>query len=86
MAVRTSVELGLHRNVRDLAETQPHVDQVRKRLFWSALILERKVAITLGRPFSLSDDDIDAQVGSQLQEHNQSADNMYRSRQTSMIA
>ena len=35
MAVRTSVELGLHRNVRDLAETQPHVDQVRKRLFWS---------------------------------------------------
>jgi hypothetical protein len=74
MAVRTSVELGLHRNVRDLAETQPHVDQVRKRLFWSALILERKVAITLGRPFSLSDDDIDAQVGSQLQQHIQLAD------------
>jgi hypothetical protein len=66
MAVRLCVELGLHRNVRGLAEAQRFTDQRRKRLFWSALVLERKVAITLGRPFSLSDADIDVEVSSSL--------------------
>jgi hypothetical protein len=33
-------------------------DQHRKRLFWSAYIFERKTALVLGRPFSLSDEEI----------------------------
>jgi hypothetical protein len=35
------------------------LDQHRKRLFWSAYIFERKTALVLGRPFALSDEEID---------------------------
>jgi hypothetical protein len=61
MAVRLCVELGLHRQGRS-AISDPDTRQRRKSLFWSCLILERKVAVTLGRPFSLSDVDIDVEV------------------------
>ena len=56
MAIRLCVEFGLHRGGRtDTA-------QRTRCLFWSCLILERKVAVTLGRPFSLHDMDITAEV------------------------
>jgi hypothetical protein len=35
------------------------LDQHRKRLFWSTYIFERKTALVLGRPFALSDEEID---------------------------
>lgn len=62
MAVRLCVELGLHRRTKGLNESKRYADQMRKRLFWSALILERKIAVTLGRPFSLADYEIDVEV------------------------
>lgn len=62
MAVRLCVELGLHRRPRTQSQTARQPKQRRRCLFWSCLILERKVATTLGRPFSLSDNDIDVEV------------------------
>jgi hypothetical protein len=63
IALRLSVEMGLHRGVQHLPAGMYHQDQARKRLFWSCYLLERKICITLGRPVSLSDADIDVQVG-----------------------
>lgn len=63
MAIRLCIELGLHRRSRTQStSTASRPDPRRKCLFWSCLILERKVATTLGRPFSLSDNDIDVEV------------------------
>lgn len=41
-------------------------DQMRKRLFWSAFILERKTSLVLGRPFSISESEVDAELPLQL--------------------
>ncbi|ORY26798.1 fungal-specific transcription factor domain-domain-containing protein [Naematelia encephala] len=62
MAVRLSVELGLHKAQRSPSASYQLADQMRKRLFWSTIIIERKVALTLGRPFALADHDIDVDV------------------------
>ncbi|WWD17585.1 hypothetical protein CI109_102026 [Kwoniella shandongensis] len=62
MAIRLCVELGLHKRVKGLPDSKRYVDQRRKRIFWSALILERKVAVSLGRPFSIHDWDIDVET------------------------
>lgn len=66
LAVRLCIELGLHRKVRAASAATRSQDQRRRCLFWSCLILERKVAVTLGRPFSLSDSDIDAEVNGRM--------------------
>jgi len=58
-AMRMCVEFGLHRNSK---EVQSPSVETRQRLFWSCLILERKVAVVLGRPFSLHDVDIAVEV------------------------
>ncbi|KAK8858961.1 hypothetical protein IAR55_003193 [Kwoniella newhampshirensis] len=62
MAIRLCVELGLHKRLKGLPDSKRYIDQRRKRLFWSALILERKVAVSLGRPFSIHDWDIDVET------------------------
>ncbi|KAF4343147.1 transcription activator acu-15 [Fusarium beomiforme] len=52
------------------------VDQYRKRLFWSAYIFERKTALVLGRPFALSDEEIDLDMPANTDDgdHNTTAD------------
>lgn len=58
LAIRQCLELGLHKQRRvDTRNIQ--LDQHRKRLFWSTYIFERKTALVLGRPFALSDEEID---------------------------
>lgn len=61
MAIRLCVELGMHREGRTGPGTHPK-NQRKRALFWSCLVLERKVSVTLGRPFSLADTDIDVEV------------------------
>ncbi|OAA59761.1 Transcription factor [Niveomyces insectorum RCEF 264] len=58
LAVRQCIELGLHKQ-RAVDENNARLDQYRKRLFWSTYIFERKTALVLGRPFALSDEEID---------------------------
>lgn len=69
LAMRTAVSLGLHRNQQ--ADVLPGTDNMtpkqkqelvdfRSRVFWSVYGIERINGLVLGRPFSLSDVDIDA--------------------------
>ncbi|KIW16527.1 hypothetical protein PV08_06582 [Exophiala spinifera] len=61
LALRQCLELGLHKQ-RAVPDHQLLQDQKRKRLFWSTLIFERKTALVLGRPFAVSDKEIDADL------------------------
>jgi Fungal specific transcription factor domain len=58
LAIRQCLELGLHKQ-RGVDSRNVQLDQHRKRLFWSTYIFERKTALVLGRPFALSDEEID---------------------------
>lgn len=58
LAMRTAIDLGLHRRANEL-NLEPFVAQMRRRLFWTVYYLERVVSMSLGRPFSISDRHID---------------------------
>ncbi|KAF5542362.1 transcription activator acu-15 [Fusarium phyllophilum] len=57
--MRYCIDNGLHRQASNLA---PSLDERRKRIFWTAYMLERSVARTMGRPHSISDRDIDVEL------------------------
>lgn len=61
LAMRTCVDLGLHREAY-YNNISPYKAQLRRRLFWSVYFLERVVALSLGRPYSISDRDIDTNL------------------------
>lgn len=66
LAIRTAVALGLHRQPyrnkddQKLPEEARANLQLRYRIFWCAYGMERINGIVLGRPFGISDVDIDA--------------------------
>lgn len=67
LAIRTAVTLGLHRKPYisakeqqiSLSDSQKYNLDMRARVFWSAYSLERINGLVLGRPFGISDIDID---------------------------
>lgn len=59
LAMRTCVDLGLHREAH-YRNVPPYEGQLRRRLFWTVYFLERVIAVSLGRPYSIADRDIDA--------------------------
>ncbi|KAE8416450.1 fungal-specific transcription factor domain-containing protein [Aspergillus pseudocaelatus] len=63
-AVRYAVELGMHRNIKcgGPRAQDPYRIEIRRRVFWSAYVLDRAVSLTLGRPFALSENDIDVDL------------------------
>lgn len=63
LAVRTAVDADLHREYH-YQELSPAEAERRRRLFWSVYTIERNICWSLQRPFSLSDQDIDAQIPS----------------------
>ncbi|WWD22064.1 hypothetical protein CI109_106552 [Kwoniella shandongensis] len=56
-AMRLCVELGLHR--KSQTDDNPLQSESRKRVFWSAYSFDRLISLASGRPFNLSDKDID---------------------------
>ena len=60
LAIRTCISLGLHRKIPSPKATLAM--EIRKRVFWSCYCLDRQISIMLGRPFAISDRDIDAEV------------------------
>ncbi|KAL4772951.1 fungal-specific transcription factor domain-containing protein [Aspergillus nidulans var. acristatus] len=60
LATRICVDFGLHREVQ-YRRLSPYEAQRRRRLFWSVYLNERSVAWSLGRPFSIGDEEIDAE-------------------------
>ncbi|KAF4501870.1 transcription activator acu-15 [Fusarium agapanthi] len=69
LAIRQCLELGLHKQ-RLVDRQNIEVDHHRKRLFWSAYIFERKTALVLGRPFALSDEEIDLSLPADMDDGN----------------
>lgn len=60
LAVRQCIELGLHRDIPwSRVESNPLKTEIRRRVFWCSYNLDRASAVTLGRPASISDYDID---------------------------
>ncbi|KAL2697734.1 hypothetical protein AAEP93_011638 [Penicillium crustosum] len=57
-AARLALGMGLHA-ASSYRKFPLHVQQRRKRIFFSIYMMDRLVSITLGRPFALHDDDID---------------------------
>ncbi|XXG93819.1 hypothetical protein Hte_000068 [Hypoxylon texense] len=59
-AMKLCIELGLHRRPR---RQQPSVEgEMDKRRFWTTYFLDRDISIAVGRPPSISDRDIDAEL------------------------
>lgn len=65
--MRLAIDLGLHRRSR-LVDEDPCRSEMRRRVFWSCYCLDRQISIILGRPFALSDRDIDAELPSDVDE------------------
>jgi Fungal specific transcription factor domain len=61
LAMRTCIDLGLHRK-SSAAQLDPYSVQLRRRLFWSVYYLERAISLSLGRPCSISDRHIDVDL------------------------
>lgn len=61
LAMRTAIDLGLHRKDNEKG-LDAQVAQKRRRLFWTVYTLERIIAISLGRPFSIPDRQIDVEM------------------------
>lgn len=62
MAMRTCIELGLHRRRSRQPSHAADSDELQRRIFWSCYCLDRQVSIILGRPFAISDRDIDVEL------------------------
>lgn len=68
LAMRQCIELGLHRRTR---LKWPLIEEMRRRVFWTVYCLDRQVSIILGRPFAISDRDIDVELPTDVEENNE---------------
>jgi hypothetical protein len=64
LAIKLCISLGLHRKSPTRRLGLPA--ELDKRLFWTCYYLDRDVTIGSGRPPSISDHDIDVEVGNDL--------------------
>lgn len=60
LAMRSCIDLGLHNKEYEHG-LSPLQIQYRRRLFWSVYSLERTISISLGRPLSISDRQVDVE-------------------------
>ncbi|KAF7178926.1 hypothetical protein CNMCM7691_007750 [Aspergillus felis] len=61
LAMRICIDFGMHRETH-YRSLRLHEAQLRRRLFWSVYVIERYVSWSLGRPFSIAEEEIDAQL------------------------
>ena len=66
MVLGLAIELGLHRSANawqgDAAERDNHVIEMRKRIFWSIMVLHVSISGKLGRPMPLRLEDFDIET------------------------
>ncbi|KAI0699412.1 fungal-specific transcription factor domain-containing protein [Cytidiella melzeri] len=60
-AVRISQDIGLHRSPRRLL-IPPIEKETRRKVWWGCYILDRMLALTLGRPLGIDDRDCDVEL------------------------
>ncbi|ETS86656.1 hypothetical protein PFICI_00484 [Pestalotiopsis fici W106-1] len=66
-ALRQCINLGYHRDQKRLKSTQLQFQQeMQKRAFWSAYVMECAASVVLGRPLSLHFQEIDVEASSHL--------------------
>ncbi|KAI9039211.1 fungal specific transcription factor domain-containing protein [Aspergillus affinis] len=65
LAMRICIDYGLHREAH-YRQQRPFEAQIHRRLFWSIYILERYSSWSLGRPFSIAEEEIDADLPADL--------------------
>jgi hypothetical protein len=56
-ASRLAYSIGLHRNLKDFGLSQAEITE-RKNVFWIVYLLDKSVALRLGHPSMMNDDDI----------------------------
>ena len=61
LAMRYCIDFSLHRKVQACHYSLFQLE-MRKRVFWSAYVIDRNISIALGRPLSLQDRDIDVEL------------------------
>lgn len=67
IALRQCTDLGLHRKTARASTSASVLEtQLRRRVFWVAYNLDRIAAISTGRPFGISEEDIDAEYPEDL--------------------
>ncbi|KAJ5654720.1 hypothetical protein N7490_001723 [Penicillium lividum] len=71
VAMRTAIDLGLHREDNYLG-LKPDEAQSRRCVFWSIYVMDRSIARLLDRPFNIAEHDIDVGLPFDYQEPYQS--------------
>lgn len=70
VTLNLAIELGLHRSCRSWAPTSPKKSllevEMRKRIFWSVLVVHILVSGNLGRPMALRENDYDLELPQEL--------------------
>ena len=65
-----AIELGLHRSAKawqgEAAESNSHKIEMRKRIFWSLLVIHVNLSGRLGRPMPLRLEDFDIEIPNQI--------------------
>lgn len=69
LAMLIAIDLGLHRQPR--TKKVSFELEMRKRIFWSCYAFDRQISIPLGRPFAISDQDIDVPLPFDVDEENE---------------
>lgn len=72
LAMRTCIDLGMHRR-SPVGRFSILESEMRKRIFWTCYCLDRQISIILGRPFAISDQDIDVELPLDVDESVQDA-------------
>jgi hypothetical protein len=60
-ALLIAIDHGMHRQTKALSVLNMR-SQLRKRLFWACYLFDRQISIPMGRPFGISDRDIDIEL------------------------
>lgn len=60
-ALLIAIDHGLHRQTKALSRLTLE-NELRKRLFWACYAFDRQISIPMGRPFGISDRDIDLEL------------------------
>ena len=60
IVLRSSIRMGLHRSIS--GKFNPIEQEIRKRIFWVVRTMDIYVAVLLGLPMYLSDDDFDQDI------------------------
>lgn len=65
LALTLCIEMGLHRSVKAWSKSAPEMDELevelRKRVFWSLLVIHCSISNKLGRPLSVRLEDFDVE-------------------------